>query len=349
MGRGAARWGGSGGPGRPARGRPRDPDRRRRDDPHETGARRGDRRRRVRRPPARRRPRRRDGDRPRDRPARTREGPLVLRRTRGRTGSGSWPTSTSRPASAAGRSSSSRTTRRAGPRSGATSCSPSRSGPVRTECSGCRIVRASGRPSTRSRSGGSPRDGPEVARSRRLGIAGGRDPAGHRCVRRRPLRPGRLRQDVHRHRAARRAADRRGRGRRRGGCRPGRHRRPDRVRRPPLERSVAEGPQALAPALGRTNSRRPRAPCAPRIARCRQAHPRHPRRRRPELRHDDPVVRGDDRQVLRRDRADRTGRAVAHHPRAARCRRGDRALELPADHLGLEARGGAGGRQLAWS
>ena len=41
--------------------------------------------------------------------------PLVHARTPGRTGSGCWPTCTSRPASAAGRSSSSRTTRPAGP------------------------------------------------------------------------------------------------------------------------------------------------------------------------------------------------------------------------------------------
>ncbi len=48
------------------------------------------------------------------------------RRTPGRTGSGCWPTCTCAPASAAGRSSSSPTTRRDGRRRGATSCSPSR-------------------------------------------------------------------------------------------------------------------------------------------------------------------------------------------------------------------------------
>ena len=60
--------------------------------------------------------------------------------------------------------------------------------------------------------------------------------------------------------------------------------------------------------------------------------------RRPERRDDPPVVRGDDRQGVRRGRADRARRAVARHPRADRRRRRDRALELPADHHGLEAR-----------
>ena len=54
--------------------------------------------------------------------------------TRGRTASGCSPTCTSPPASVADRSSSSRTTRPAGPRNAATSCSPSRCGPVATGC-----------------------------------------------------------------------------------------------------------------------------------------------------------------------------------------------------------------------
>ena len=56
------------------------------------------------------------------------------RRTRGRTGSAFWPTSTSRPASEADRSSSSRTTHRAGRLSAATPSSRSRSDPTRTAC-----------------------------------------------------------------------------------------------------------------------------------------------------------------------------------------------------------------------
>ena len=67
-----------------------------------------------------------DADR---RPSSRSRGTAGSRRTPGRTGSGCWPTCTSRRASAAARTSSSRTTRPAGPRNVATRCSPSRSGP----------------------------------------------------------------------------------------------------------------------------------------------------------------------------------------------------------------------------
>ena len=91
---------------------------------------------------------------------------------------------------------------------------------------------------------------------------------------------------------------------------------------------------------------RPRGARPARVARRRQADPRHARRRRAELRDDAPVVRRDDRQDVRRDRADRPRRAVAGHPRADRRRRRDRAVELPADHHGLEARRGPRDREL---
>ncbi len=83
-----------------------------------------------------------------------------------------------------------------------------------------------------------------------------------------------------------------------------------------------------------------------RVARRRQADPGHAGRRRPELRQHAPVVCRDDRQDLWRGRADRPRRAVDGHARADRRGRRDRALELPADHHGLEARGGPRDRQL---
>ena len=107
----------------------RDPHRRRRDDPDVRRAAGGDRGGRLRRPSARRRPGRRDAPRRGRSPSSRSPATAGSRRTPGRTGSACWPTCTSRPASVAGRSSSSRTTRPAGRRSGATSCSPSRSGP----------------------------------------------------------------------------------------------------------------------------------------------------------------------------------------------------------------------------
>ena len=134
------------------------PDRRRGDDPDVRGAGRRGRGRRVRRLPARRRPRRRDAPRAGRSPSWPWPATAGSRRTPGRTGSACWPTCTSRPGSAAGRSSSSRTTRPAGPRNGATSCSPSRSGPDPTASCACRPSRGSGSRSTRPRSGGTRRD-----------------------------------------------------------------------------------------------------------------------------------------------------------------------------------------------
>jgi len=74
------------------------------------------------------------------------------------------------------------------------------------------------------------------------------------------------------------------------------------------------------------------------------ADPRHAPSRHPERRHDPPVVRRDDRQGVRRGRTDRARRALAGDARTDRSGRRDRALELPDDHHGLEARGRAGDR-----
>ena len=115
-----------------ARGRPRHPDRRRRDDADVRRDAGRARRRRVRRLPARRRPGRRDAPDAGPSASWPSRATAGSRRTPGRTGSGCSPTCTSRRASAAARSSSSRTTRRAGRRSGATPSSPSRSGPTPT-------------------------------------------------------------------------------------------------------------------------------------------------------------------------------------------------------------------------
>ena len=140
--------------------------RRRRDDPDVQRAARRRRGRRVRRPPARCRARRRDAPRPDDRRARPRAEPLVhaahlverdraarqpARRGRGRRRD---------------RSSSSRTTRPAGPPSAATSCSPNRRDPVRTGSCASRRRPGSGSSSTRQPSSGSrpdARDGPRMA------------------------------------------------------------------------------------------------------------------------------------------------------------------------------------------
>ena len=77
------------------------------------------------------------------------------------------------------------------------------------------------------------------------------------------------------------------------------------VRRPPLGRPAAGGPQAGPAPARRAGPREPRRARPARVARRRQADPRHARGRRPERRHDDPVVRRDDRQGLRRGRPDR--------------------------------------------
>ena len=61
------------------------------------------------------------------------------------------------------------------------------------------------------------------------------------------------------------------------------------------------------------------------------------------------VVRRGHRQGLRRDRADRPGRARADRARAARCGRRGHPVELPADHHRLEARRPRWRRGTRWS
>ena len=279
-------------------------------------------------------------------------GTAGSRRTPGRTASACWPTCTWRPASVAGRSSSSRTTRPAGPPNGATSCSPSRSGPDRTGSCACR---------------------------RRPGSGSCLDEAAVRAVRgvttRRPAAPSRRPRTGSR--APRRSTPRTelfidGRVRA-GGVGPDlrRHRRPrrhaDRARSP---RAVPRTSTGRSPPPGASFDDRRWGDQPPmarkrvllRLAELVREHLEElallesldvgkPIRdalngRRPERRDDPPVVRRDDRQGLRRDRPDRTRRAVAGDPRADRRGRRDRALELPADHHGLEAGRRARDRQF---
>ena len=133
----------------------RDPDRRRRDAPHPARAARAAGGRRAGRLPDGRGARGRHAPRPHAGRARAAPAPRLHARTPGPTASACWPTCTSPRASAAGRTWSSRSTRRAGRRSAATSCWPSRS---RIEPDG-RARRAGTRPgwassSTTTRSGG---------------------------------------------------------------------------------------------------------------------------------------------------------------------------------------------------
>ena len=261
------------------------------------------------------------------------------RRTPGRTGSGCWRTSTSPPASAAGRSSSSPTTRPAGPPNVATPCSPSRSGRAgrnapRAAATGARRGARRGRPPPVRGMTDPSRLASTTGFARRNARATGRD------VHRRPVCAGGLRPDVQRHRPARWPPDHGRRGRRRRGRRPGRRRGTRLVRRSPLGGPVAEEPQARPAAIRRADPGRPRASRADRVAGRRQADPRHAHRRRPMLRDDIPVVRGGDRQGLRRDRPDRARGALPRHPRAGWGRGRDRPLELPAHHHRLEGRAG---------
>ena len=328
----------------------RDPHRRRRDDPDVRRAAGRARGRRVRRLPARRRPGRRDARGRGRSPSSPSRATAGSRRTPGRTGSGCWPTCTSRPASAAARSSSSRTTRPAGPPSGATSCSPSRSGPgpdgilrvPPTPGLGIVLDEAAIR-AVRGMSDRHRRHQPTAADwlARAAAIA----PRTELFIDGRfvPAASGRTFDDIAGRDGSRIAAGRRGRRR---GRRPGGRGRPAGVRRRSLGGPAAGRPQAGPAPARRAHPRAPRGARAARIARRRQADPRHARGRRPERRHDVPVVRRDDRQGLRRGRPDRARRAVARHPRADRRGRRDRALELPADHHRLEARRGARDRQL---
>ena len=93
------------------------------------------------------------------------------------------------------------------------------------------------------------------------------------------------------------------------------------VRRPPLVGPDAGRPQAGPAHAGRPRPRAPRGAGPARVARRRQADPRHAGRRRAELREHAPVVRRDDRQDVRRGRADRARRALDGDARADRRRR----------------------------
>ena len=119
------------------------------------------------------------------------------------------------------------------------------------------------------------------------------------------------------------------------------------VRRPTLVRPAAGGPQARPAAARRADPRQPRRAGAARVARRRQADPRHARGRRPERRDD--ASSGTPRPSTRRTA--RSGRPVPTRSSLVtrephRGGRRDRALELPADHHGLEARGRARDGQL---
>ena len=93
-------------------------------------------------------------------------------------------------------------------------------------------------------------------------------------------------------------------------------------------------------------AREPRRARAARNTRHGQADLRQSRGRHPGHGALHRLVRGGDRQDLRRDRTDEPGCACDGHPRARRRRRGDRAVEFPAHHGGLEDRTSARGRKL---
>ena len=220
-------------------------------------------------------------------------------------------------------------------RSGATPCSPSRSARTATGCCACRRRRASAssstRPPIRAVRGMTP-DAPAVD-ARRLAGAGRRARAAARAVHRWAVRPGRLRPDLR-----------------------GRHRSRRLDRSPRSRRAATEDVDAAVAAARRSFDDRRWADQPPanrkrvllRSAELIRANREELallesldvgkpirdtlRGRRPVGGQDHPVVRRDDRQGLRRDRPDRAGRPVARDPRADRRGRGDRALELPADH-----------------
>ena len=272
-------------------------------------------------------------------------------RTPGPTGSGCWPTCTWQRAWAAGHISRCHTTRRAGRPSGATSCSragrrrlrrggagPTGAGPryravppgagrARRRALGWRTVTDTAtpthadwidraravRPHARPFIDGdyvTPLDGtPSLTRRRATGrYRGGRD---------------RGRADVDRAVARRAARSRTGAGR---------------IARP-------------SPASGSSSASRNWSASTPTSSPCSRAstsdtRSRTHRRRRARGRELPPVVRRGGRQAVRGGRTDRSRRAVARDPRAARRRGRDRALELPADHHGLEARPGPRDREL---
>ena len=136
--------------------------------------------------------------------------------------------------------------------------------------------------------------------------------------------------------------------RRPGGRRPGGRRSAAILRRSALVGS-GTGDSQEGPAQARRPGPRPPGGTGPaRVAGRRQADPRHAERGRAELRDHAAVVRRDHRQDVRRGRPDRPGRAVDGDARADRRRRGDRAVELPAHHHGVEAGGRPGDRAIPW-
>ena len=149
-----------------------------------------------------------------------------------------------------------------------------------------------------------------------------------------------------RRRGSGRRHDRRGRRRRFGGRVAGCGGRPGVIRRWSMVGSQAGGPQARVAPARRADAREPRRARAPGVSRRRPPDPRCAQRRRDVLGGHDPVVRGDDRQGLRRDRSERARNAVVRDPRADRRGRGHRALELSVDHHRLEAGGGIVDGQL---
>ncbi len=316
-------------------------DRRRRDDPHVPRVARGDRRRRVRRLPARRRARRRDVRvrtiaevaLARDRwftPHTWTNGIGLLANLHVAAGVGGGPF-LEFPYDPPGWTPERRDFLLAEPDPARTGRDPARPGDAR----------ARRRSSTRRRSAGTRRDRhAPAADRRRLDRARGGRHAADRSVHRWPVRarrpPGGY---VRRRHRPRRIADRR----------PSPRAAPrtwtERSPRPVARSTTGAGPtsrrrpaSAVLLRLAELVRDEPRGAGAARIARRRQADPRHRERGRAELREDAPVVRRDHRQDLWRGRSDRSGCAVARHPRADRCGRGHRALELPIDHHGLEAR-----------
>ena len=297
----------------------------------------------ARRLPARRGPRARHDAGAHAGRARCSRATGASRRTRGRTGSACWPTCTSSAASAAARTSSSRSTR--------PTWTPERrdfmlAEPVGVDAEGCLRVPGPARVSasrwTRRRIAlhrsaswrwRHEHRQPVVDRRRRRG------PAPHGRVHRRRLRPGRVRRDVRRPRAARRRAS--------SPTSPAAAPRTSTAR----SRAARRGVRARAGSCGR---RRPAATCC-----CALADLMEDRVEdlallesldvgKPigeALRVDVPsaaaclrfygeaVDKCERRAGARRARRPRDGRA-----RAARRRRRGRALELPADHHGLEAR-----------
>ena len=104
--------------------------------------------------------------------------------------------------------------------------------------------------------------------------------------------------------------------------------------------------KARAAAPGGADRRARRGARAARVRRRRAPDRRRAQRRRRQRAQLLCLVRRGDRQGLRRDCANRRRRARADRARAAWRRRRGGAVELPADHHGVEARAGAGDRQL---